>query len=177
MQAWAHNKNNTVSGCRPPGYKLSRRGEDITKLVCQNKNARFNYFISEVVEAGMVLSGTEVKSLRLGKANLKDGFVRITNEEAFLHNMHISPYPFAAYGNHEPDRIRKLLLHKREIKRLMGKVKERGLTLIPVKVYFRDGKAKVEIALAKGKKLYDKREDLKRKAEKRDMERSIKKYK
>ena len=127
-----------------------------------------------MVEAGIVLTGTEVKSLRLGKANLRDSYVRIKREEAFLHNFHISQYPFAAYGNHDPERARKLLLHKQEIKRLMGKVNERGFTLVPLKIYFREGNVKVEVALAKGKKEYDKRESLKRKEENREMERARK---
>jgi len=130
-----------------------------------------------VVEAGIVLKGTEVKSLRLGKANLSDSYVRVKKEEAFMYNFHISQYSFAAYGNHDPDRVRKLLLHKQEIKRLMGKVNERGFTLVPLKVYFREGKVKVELAVAKGKKLYDKREALKRKDERREMERATKRRK
>ena len=130
-----------------------------------------------MIEAGIVLKGTEVKSLRLGKANLRDTYVRIKKEEAFLHNFHISQYPFAAYGNHDPERVRKLLLHKQEIKRLMGKVNERGFTLVPLKIYFREGNVKVEVALAKGKKMYDKREALKRKAESREIERASKRRK
>jgi SsrA-binding protein len=130
-----------------------------------------------VVEAGIVLKGTEVKSLRLGKANLSDSYVRVKREEAFMYNFHISQYPFTAYGNHDPDRVRKLLLHKQEIKRMIGKVNERGFTLVPLKVYFREGKVKVEVAVAKGKRLYDKREALKRKAESREMERATKRRK
>lgn len=148
------------------------RQED--KNVCVNRKARYEYFIEESYEAGLVLSGSEVKSLRDGKANLKDSYARILKGEAFLLNAHISPYPAANQFNHEPDRTRKLLLHKKEIRRLTGKVKERGLTLIPLRLYFRDGKAKVELGLARGKKLYDKREVLRRKVAQREVERSLK---
>ena len=125
----------------------------------------------------MVLTGTEVKSLRMGKANIKDGYVKIRNGEVWLYNTHISPYPYAAYGNHDPERPRKLLLNKREIKRLVGKIQEKGFAIIPTKMYFSKHVAKVEIALARGKKLHDKRETIKRKDQKRDLERAIKNYK
>ncbi|HYA01901.1 MAG TPA: SsrA-binding protein SmpB [Syntrophobacteria bacterium] len=144
------------------------------KIVCQNKKARHDYHILEVIEAGMVLVGTEVKSLREGRANLKDSYARIKNGELFLVQAHISPYSHTAYGNHDPERVRKLLVHNRELKRLTGKTQEKGLTLVPLKVYFKNGKAKVELALASGKKSYDKRETLKRKDQKREMERAIK---
>jgi SsrA-binding protein len=144
------------------------------KVVCQNKKARYDYEIIEVIEAGMVLLGTEVKSLRQGRANLKDSYARIKDGELFLMQCHISPYTHAYYDNHEPDRVRKLLVHKREIKRLQGKTQEKGLTLVPLKIYFKDGKAKVELALARGKRSYDKRETLKRKTEERELERAIK---
>lgn len=144
------------------------------KVVCQNKKARFNFHIIEVIEAGMVLLGTEVKSLRQGRANLKDSYARIKNGELFLMQAHISPYTHAYYDNHEPDRDRKLLVHKRELKRLQGKTQEKGLTLVPLRIYFKDGKAKVELALARGKRTFDKRESLKRKTEQRDLERAIK---
>jgi SsrA-binding protein len=144
------------------------------KVVCQNKKARYNYQILEVIEAGMVLLGTEVKSLRLGRANLKDSYARVKNGELFLMQSHISPYSHAYYDNHDPDRVRKLLVHKREIKRLQGKTQEKGLTLVPLKIYFKDGKAKVELGLARGKRTYDKRESLKRKTEQRELERAIK---
>ena len=144
------------------------------KVVCQNKKARHDYEILEVIEAGMVLLGTEVKSLRQGRANLKDSYARIKDGELFLMQSHISPYSHAYYDNHEPDRVRKLLVHKREIKRLQGKTQEKGLTLVPLKIYFKDGKAKVELALARGKKIHDKRESLKRKTEQRELERAIK---
>jgi SsrA-binding protein len=142
--------------------------------VCVNRQARHNYFIDEIYEAGLVLHGSEVKSLRDGKANLKDGFARIQKGEAFLFNIHISPYPGANQFNHEPTRPRKLLLHGREIERLTGKTKERGFTLVPLRLYFKNGKAKVELGLARGKKLYDKRETLRRKEAQREVERSVK---
>jgi SsrA-binding protein len=144
------------------------------KIVCQNKKARHDYHIMEVIEAGMVLVGTEVKSLREGRANLKDSYARIRNGELYLVQAHISPYSHAHYDNHDPERVRKLLVHKRELKRLTGKTQEKGLTLVPLKIYFKEGKAKVELALASGKKSYDKRETLKRKDQKREMERAIK---
>jgi SsrA-binding protein len=144
------------------------------KLVCVNRQARHNYFIDETYEAGLVLLGSEVKSLRDGKANLVDSYAQIRRGEAFLINAHISPYAGANQFNHEPNRMRKLLLHAREIERLTGKTKERGLTLIPLKVYFKDGRAKVELGLARGKKLYDKRDTLRRKVAEREVERSLK---
>ena len=144
------------------------------KIVCVNREARHNYFIDEIYEAGLVLLGSEVKSLRDGKANLKDSYGRIQNGEAFLFNAHVSPYPGANQFNHEPTRPRKLLLHQREIERLTGKTKEKGLTLIPLRLYFKNGRAKVELGLARGKKLYDKRETLKRKMAEREVERSLK---
>jgi len=119
----------------------------------------------------MVLQGTEVKSLRLGRANLKDSYAKITGGEVYLHNMHIGAYPFAHYGNHEPRRTRKLLLHKEEIKRLIGKVEEKGQSLIPLEVYFKRGKAKVLLALAKGKRKYDKRQSIREREEKREIQR------
>jgi SsrA-binding protein len=144
------------------------------KNVCVNRKARHDYFIEETYEAGLVLTGSEVKSLRDGKANLKDSYARLLKGEAVLLNAHISPYPAANRFNHEPTRTRKLLLHKQEIRRLTGKVKERGLTLVPLRLYFKNGRAKVELALARGKKLYDKRETLRRKAAEREVERSLK---
>jgi len=144
------------------------------KIVCVNRQARHNYFIDEIYEAGLVLLGSEVKSLRDGKANLVDSYAQIRHGEAFLINAHISPYEGANQFNHEPTRIRKLLLHGREIERLTGKTKERGLTLIPLKLYFKGGRAKVELGLARGKKLYDKRETLRRKVAEREVERSLK---
>ena len=144
------------------------------KIIAVNRKVKFDYFIDDQFEAGLVLTGTEVKSLRIGKANLKDSYATIKNGEAFLLQAHIGEYPFAKYGNHSPDRPRKLLLHKREIKRLYGKSREKGYSLIPTKLYFRGGKAKVELALARGKRKYDKREQIKRRDEKRDLDRARK---
>jgi len=144
------------------------------KLICQNKKAFYNYFIEETYQAGISLLGTEVKSLREGRANLGDSYGTIKKGEIFLVDAHISPYSFANRFNHEPLRARKLLLHKREIRRLIGKVKEKGFTLIPLRLYFSSGRVKVEMGLAKGKKLFDKRETLKRKTMEREMERGRK---
>ncbi len=144
------------------------------KLVCLNKKARHNYFIEDTYEAGIALLGTEVKSLREGRANLGDSYGKIKNGEVFLVDAHISPYSYANRFNHDPLRPRKLLLHKREIRRLIGKVQEKGFTLIPLRLYFSNGRAKVELGLGKGKKLFDKRETLKRKTMERDMERGRK---
>jgi SsrA-binding protein len=144
------------------------------KILCLNKKARHDYFIEETYEAGIALEGTEVKSLRMGKGNLKDSYVLIKDEEAFLHNTHISPYPYGHQFNHEPERVRKLLLHKQEIRRFSGKTNERGYTLIPLKIYLKSGKIKLSIGLAKGKTLYDKREDLKRRSADREMEKALK---
>jgi SsrA-binding protein len=142
------------------------------KIVCQNRKARHDYFILDEYEAGMVLLGTEVKSLRLGRANIKDSHAKIRQGEIFLHNMHIGAYPFAAHGNHDPERPRKLLLNKQEIRRLTGKIIEKGHTLIPLQVYFKDGKAKVLLALAKGKRKYDKRQAIRKREEKRELDRA-----
>ena len=144
------------------------------KRIAVNKKARFNYHLGDRFEAGLVLTGTEVKSLRLGKANLTDAFARFSDRgELWLRNLHISPYPFAYYNNHEPERPRKLLLHKRELRKLSGKVAEQGYSLIPLILYFKRGKAKVELALAKGKKLHDKRQVLKKRDQDREMERAL----
>jgi SsrA-binding protein len=142
------------------------------KVICQNKRARFDFSIEETYEAGIVLKGTEVKSLRQGKVNLKDSFARVSNGEIFLMSAHISPYTHGNQFNHDPDRPRKLLMHKREIKRLYGKSKEKGFSLIPTKLYFKDGRVKVEIGLGKGKRAYDKRELLKQRTVEREVERS-----
>ncbi len=144
------------------------------KILAQNKKARHDFYVEETYETGIALQGTEVKSLRLGKANLKDSFVRIEDEQAFLHNTHISPYPWGHQFNHDPERVRKLLLHKRELRRLSGKTRERGYTLIPLKFYLKKGKIKLEIGLAKGKTLYDKRETLKKRSADREMEKAMK---
>ncbi|MGI6226814.1 MAG: SsrA-binding protein SmpB [Peptococcales bacterium] len=144
------------------------------KVVTENRKARHDYHILETYEAGMELKGTEVKSLRSGKANLKDSYAQVENGELFIFNMHISPYEQGNRFNVDPVRRRKLLMHKNEIMRLLGKTKEKGLTLVPLKVYFTRGKAKIEIALAQGKKLYDKREAQAEKSAKRDIEKAIK---
>ena len=144
------------------------------KIVATNRKARHDYHILETWEAGMVLQGTEVKSLRQGQANLKDSFAHIEGEEIFLRNLHISPYEFGIVAEQDPNRKRKLLLHKKEIKKLLGKTAERGLTLIPLRLYFKRGLAKVEIALAKGKRSYDKRRDLKKREANREIERAVK---
>ena len=145
------------------------------KIVCRNRKARHEYRIEDTVEAGLVLIGPEVKSLRESRASLADGYVGFRYGEAWLYNVHISPYPHATnIGELDPTRARKLLLNRREIRKLSGKVHERGYTLIPLCIYFRKGKAKVELALARGKKLYDKREDLKRKTLEREFKRDYK---
>jgi len=140
------------------------------KIVCQNKKASYDYFIDEVMEAGLVLLGPEVKSVREGRCSLMDSYAKVKKEEVLLYNMHITPYTHAHHVRLDPTRPRKLLLTKREIKRLIGKTEEKGYTLIPTKVYFSRGWAKVELALAKGKRKYDKRRALKEKELKRDVE-------
>ena len=140
------------------------------KIVCQNRKAAHDYFIDEVIEAGIVLLGPEVKSLREGRGSLVDSHARVKKGEAFLHNMHITPYPYAHHLSLDPTRTRKLLLNKGEIKRLIGKTEEKGFTLIPTKVYFLKGFAKVELALAKGKRKYDKRRALKEKELKKEID-------
>ena len=150
--------------------------QDHIKIIAENRKARHEYFIEDQFEAGLVLLGTEVKSLRQGKANLKDSYAKITRGEVFVHQMHISPYPFAYYNNHEPLRPRKLLLHNHEINKLYGKLNERGYALIPLRLYFREGKVKMLLALAKGKRKYDKRETIRRRDEKRDLDRQKKDY-
>lgn len=146
------------------------------KLIAQNKKARHDYTIIDTMEAGIVLQGTEIKSIRNARINLKDGFVRIRNGEAFLYNVHISPYEQGNLFNHEPLRTRKLLLHKKQIARLVGETKNTGITIVPLKVYIKDGYAKVLIGLAKGKKQYDKREDLKKKDVDRQISRTLKNF-
>ena len=148
---------------------------DSIKIICQNRKARHEYHIQDTLEAGIVLLGPEVKSIREGRINIKDGYVEIKDGEAWLQNVHISPYPYATNtARPDPLRPRKLLLHKQQIKRLAGKVKERGFTLIPLKVYLSRGKVKVEIALAKGKKIHDKREALRRKTLDREFQKRFK---
>ena len=147
------------------------------KIVSDNRQARFLYEILETYEAGIELKGTEVKSIRQGKSNLRDGYALIRNGEAWLLNVHISPYQSSGeYFNHDPRRTRKLLLHKQEIRKLIGKVEQKGLTLVPLKMYLKNGLVKVTIGLGKGKKLHDKRDDLKERQDKRDIERAMKRY-
>lgn len=143
------------------------------KIVTENRKARHDYFIEETYEAGLVLVGTEVKSLRAGRANLKDSYAQVVHGEMFLYNLHISPYEQGNRFNVDPLRPRKLLMHQREIKRLYGQVKQQGLTLIPLKIYFKKGRAKVELALAKGKRLYDKRKALAEKDAQREIARAL----
>ena len=144
------------------------------KLVANNKKAYHDFFIDEKYEAGIELHGTEVKSLRMGKCSIKEAFVRIENGEAFIYGMNISPYEKCNIFNKDPLRIKKLLLHKVEIRKLGGKMSEKGYTIVPLQVYFKDGKAKVEIGLARGKKLYDKRESIAKKDQRREVEREFK---
>jgi SsrA-binding protein len=142
------------------------------RLVTENRKARHDYEILETFEAGMVLTGSEVKSLRAGRANLKDSYARIDRGEAFLLNAHISPYAAASHFGHEPERNRKLLLHRSEIDKLTGRIQERGLTVIPLKIYFKNGRAKVLIGVGRGKKAYDKRESIKEREMRREADRA-----
>ena len=144
------------------------------KQICSNKKAYHDYFIEEKLEAGLVLQGTEVKSLRAGKVSLSDSFMLVREGEAFLHNLNISHYEFGNRQNHDPDRNRKLLLHRKEIDHLYSKIREKGLSVVPLRLYFKEGRVKVEIGLAKGKKLYDKREDMKTKDSHREMSQMLK---
>ena len=144
------------------------------KVIANNKKAYHDYFIIDTYEAGIELQGTEIKSIRNGSVNLKDSFIRIKNGEAFVENMHIAPYDQGNIFNHEPRRLRKLLLHKKEIRKLEKSIQEQGLTIVPTKLYFNTSKAKLEIALVKGKKLFDKRNDLKEKARQRDIDKAMK---
>lgn len=128
------------------------------KSICKNRKAHFQYSIEETVEAGLVLTGSEVKSLRAGGANLSDAYAQVRGTEMFLHKAHIAPYTHAGNANHLPERVRKLLLHRREIHRLGGRLRERGLTIVPIEMYWKGGRAKVELGLGRGKKLYDKRQ-------------------
>jgi SsrA-binding protein len=156
---------------------MAEKSSEGIKIVSDNRQARYLYEILETYEAGIALTGTEVKSIRAGRVNLRDGYALIRNGEAWLLNVHVSPHSTASdYFNHEPTRTRKLLLHKDEIRKLIGKVEQQGLTLIPLKMYLKQGRVKVAIALGKGKKLHDKREDIKRRQDQRDIERAIKRY-
>lgn len=144
------------------------------RVIAQNRKAGHDFFIEDTYEAGIVLQGTEIKSIRAGQVNLKDSFATIRNGEVYLNNMHISPYEQGNRYNHEPTRARKLLLHRKQIDKLIGETKQAGYSLVPLKVYIKNGFAKVLVGLGKGKKKYDKREDLKQKQAKRDMDRAIK---
>ena len=145
-----------------------------SRLIANNKKAYHDYFIEETYEAGIALHGTEVKSLRMGKCSIKESFVRIENEEVYIYGMHISPYEKGNIFNRDPLRVKKLLLHKSEIRKKKGKIAEKGYTLVPLKVYFNRSLVKVEIGLAKGKKLYDKRQDIAKKDQRREAERDFK---
>ncbi|MBR5316488.1 MAG: SsrA-binding protein SmpB [Lachnospiraceae bacterium] len=148
--------------------------KETMKLVANNKKAYHDYFVDEKIEAGLVLHGTEVKSLRMGKCSIKESFIRIENGEMFVYGMHISPYEKGNIFNKDPLRVKKLLLHKSEINKMTGKIKEKGFTIVPLQVYFKDGKAKMEIGLCRGKKLYDKRQDIAKKDMKREAEKDFK---
>ena len=148
--------------------------KEAMKLVANNKKAYYDYFVEEKIEAGLVLHGTEVKSLRMGKCSIKESFIRIENGEMFVYGMHISPYEKGNIFNKDPLRVKKLLLHKAEINKLTGKIKEKGFTIVPLQVYFKEGKAKMEIGLCRGKKLYDKRQDIAKKDQKREAEKEFK---
>lgn len=143
------------------------------KVVATNRKARHDYHVDEVIEAGLVLTGTEVKSLRLGRASLVDGFASVSQGEAWLESVHIPEYSQGTWTNHEPRRKRKLLLHREEIERLMAETRERGFTLVPLSLYFKDGRAKVEIAVARGKKNYDKRQALRERQDRREADRAM----
>lgn len=144
------------------------------KLVANNKKAYHDYFVDEKYETGLVLHGTEVKSLRMGKCSIKEAFIRIENGEVWIYGMHVSPYEKGNLFNKDPLRPKKLLMHKSEINKLLGKVKEKGITLVPLQVYFKDGRAKLEIGLCRGKKLYDKRNDIAKRDMQREAERDFK---
>ena len=148
--------------------------KETQKLIANNKKAYHDFFIDETYEAGIALHGTEVKSMRMGKCSIKESFIRIEDGEVFVYGMHVSPYEKGNIFNKDPLRVKKLLLHKYEINKLQGKIKEKGYTLVPLQVYFKEGKVKVEIGLARGKKLYDKRADIAKKDQRREAEKEFK---
>lgn len=150
------------------------KAKETQRLIANNKKAFHDFFIDDKYEAGIALHGTEVKSMRMGKCSIKEAFVRIENGEAYVYGMHVSPYEKGNIFNKDPLRVKKLLLHKYEINKLAGKIKEKGYTLVPLQVYFKEGKVKVEIGLARGKKLYDKREDIAKKDMRRETQREFK---
>jgi SsrA-binding protein len=156
----------------PAHTRAVAKGQERT-IIARNRRARHDYHIEDVVEAGLVLTGTEVKSLRAGRASLTDGFGQLADGELWLHGVHIPEYTQGTWTNHEPRRPRKLLLHRKEIDRLASKTAERGLTLVPLELYFKDGKVKVEMALARGKRNYDKRQDLAQRDAAREVERAF----
>ncbi len=149
-------------------------GKDSIKLVANNKKARFDYFIEDTFEAGIALAGTEVKSLRMGKCSVKESFIRVEKGELFIYGMHISPYEKGNIFNKDPLRVRKLLLHRHEINKLTGKIAQQGYTIVPLQVYFKGSLVKVQIGLARGKKLYDKRQDIAKKDQRREAEKQFK---
>ena len=149
-------------------------GKEAVKLIANNKKAYHDYFIEDTYEAGIALAGTEVKSLRMGKCSIKESFIRIENGEVYVYGMHISPYEKGNIFNKDPLRPKKLLMHRAEIRKLQGKIAEKGYTLVPLQVYFKNSLVKVEIGLAKGKKLYDKRQDIAKKDQRREAERDFK---
>jgi SsrA-binding protein len=148
--------------------------EQNDKVIATNRKARHDYHIIDTMETGIILTGTEVKSLRQGRANLKDSYARVDREEVYLFNTHISPYAEGSYNNHEPMRQRKLLLHRKEIRKLIGKVQEKGLTMVPLKLYFKNGKVKVQLAIVRGKREYDKRRDIDKRESQREISRHMK---
>ena len=148
--------------------------KETMKLIANNKKAYHDYFIEDTYEAGISLAGTEVKSIRMGKCSVKESFIRIEKGEVWVYGMHISPYEMGNIFNKDPLRPKKLLLHKYEINKLLGKIKEKGFTLVPLQVYFKDGKAKIEMGLCRGKKLYDKRQDIAKKDQRREAEKDFK---
>lgn len=149
-------------------------GKENIKLVANNKKARFDFFIEDTYEAGIALHGTEVKSVRMGKCSIKESFVRIEDGEVWVYNMHISPYEKGNIFNKDPIRVKKLLLHKHEINKLMGQIKQKGYAIVPLRVYLKGSLVKVEIGLAKGKKIYDKRQDIAKKDQRREAEKNFK---
>lgn len=165
---------NMAKTSKKPMSKARTDGETGIKMISDNRKARFDFHILETFQSGIELSGTEVKSMRHGTVNLKDSFARIDKNELWLHNMHVSPYEFGNRSNHEPLRKRRLLMHKREILKVQAKMKEKGLTLIPLKIYFKGNWVKVDLALARGKRVYDKREAIAKREGKRQLERVMK---
>lgn len=155
-------------------WEIGKVAKDSKKLIANNKKAFFDYFIEDKYEAGISLHGTEVKSLRMGKCSIKESFIRIENGEVYVYNMHISPYEKGNIFNKDPLRVKKLLLHRHEINKLMGQMQQKGYTLVPLNIYFKGSLVKVEIGLARGKKLYDKRQDIAKKDQRRETEKDFK---